>query len=312
MMLTQLKGDVLDLIYPPKCAQCGKKLAAEPGRGFNWPAEVRFDAPSMAHSRRHPLYQGKAPSHASCKMQSPYLMKMLSSFYCADCVTALEVGETGAFNALIMDDACDGHAASENNGAHGHQGGRQTSSGIRHLTAVASYEGLLKQSIHLLKYRGKIALAKPLGWILFATFLERYPNVEPCAYQGEFHGIDVIAPIPLYRWRMFKRGFNQAYLLIREFTSLWQALFGSKAPWVVEGRLLSRRKNTKTQTGFTREERLKNMQDAFRVTSSATVSGKTILLVDDVHTTGATTNEAAKVLYDADAVSVDVLVLAKA
>ena len=310
-----LKDDVLDLIFPPKCAQCGKRLVAEPGRGFDVSTEVRFDVPSIAHLRRHSLHhienQDKAPFHASCRMQSPHLMQILSSFYCTNCVASLETGAE-VFNGPIIDAENEVYASSDEQGVYDRQMRCLTRSGVRYLTAAAPYEGLLKESIHLLKYRGKIALAKPLGWILFATFLERYPKVEQGVCQDGSHGIDVIAPIPLYRWRMFKRGFNQAYLLIREFTSLWQTLFGSKAPWFMESRLLRRSKNTKTQTGFTREERLKNMQNAFRVTDGSKVNGKNILLVDDVHTTGATTNEAAKVLYDAGAASVDVLVLAKA
>ncbi len=177
----------------------------------------------------------------------------------------------------------------------------QTPMEIRQILAVSQYDGVIRESIHLLKYSDKTVLASPLGRLLFYVFINTYDN----------HEIDWVIPIPLYRRRMMKRGFNQAFLLIRNFRALWCRLTKTEPLWKINHQLLARRKNTKSQTGFTREERQKNMRGAFVVTDCEKIKGSRIVIVDDVHTTGATSAEAAKVLYAAGASVVDVLVLAR-
>lgn len=178
----------------------------------------------------------------------------------------------------------------------------QTPVEIRQILAAVQYDGMIRDAIQLLKYSGKTVLASPLGRLLFYLFVNRYKN----------HEIDWIVPVPLHRRRMVKRGFNQAFLLIRDFNVLWQRLKGTEPLWKVNYQLLARKKNTKSQTGFTREERRENMTGAFVVTDCEKIKGSRIVMVDDVHTTGATSAEAARVLHAAGAHVVDLLVLAKA
>jgi len=173
---------------------------------------------------------------------------------------------------------------------------------IGRIRAVGAYGQGLLNAIHLLKYNGKVALSRPLGQLLFMAFCAHFEGSPP----------DKIIPIPLHRSRLVKRGFNQAFLLVRDFEKKWQQRNGSSPPWQVDHRLLKRCRKTASQTGFNREARRENLKNAFQVTSPRQVKGKAILLVDDVYTTGSTCQEAARVLRRSGAASVDVLVLARA
>lgn len=116
---------------------------------------------------------------------------------------------------------------------------------------------------------------------------------------------DLIAPVPLHRWRLFRRRYNQAGLLA-------QAL-GRVAGCPVAPDLLVRRRSTPSQGGLGRAGRRRNVAGAFalRAGREAQVRGRRILLIDDVHTTGATLGECARVLRRAGAASVDALTLAR-
>ena len=173
---------------------------------------------------------------------------------------------------------------------------------IGRVRAVGAYGKGLLNAIHLLKYNGKTALSCPLGQLLFMAF---------CTHFAE-SPMDTILPIPLHRSRLVKRGFNQAFLLVRDFEKKWQQLNGTRPYWQVDHRLLKRCRKTASQTGFSREARRENLKNAFQVTSPRRVKGKAILLVDDVYTTGSTCQEAARMLRRSGAASVDVLVLARA
>ncbi len=167
--------------------------------------------------------------------------------------------------------------------------------------AVAGYEGVVKKSLHLFKYSGKIQLSSPLGWVLFKAFRDYYG--------GEY--TDIILPVPLHRKRLKKRGFNQAYLLVKDFKRLWHLCENKPPPWRIKPFLLARTKHTRSQTGFNKKERKENIAGAFKVTDKAAVQNRNILVVDDVYTTGATAREAAATLLDAGAAAVDVLVFAR-
>lgn len=116
---------------------------------------------------------------------------------------------------------------------------------------------------------------------------------------------DLVAPVPLHRWRLFRRRFNQAALL-------------AQAVGAVSGRrvvpdLLIRRRATVPQGHMSRSGRERNVKGAFALRPGAEklVAGGNILLVDDVLTTGATVGECARVLLRAGAASVDVVTLAR-
>jgi ComF family protein len=116
---------------------------------------------------------------------------------------------------------------------------------------------------------------------------------------------DLIVPVPLHRWRLLLRRYNQAGLLA-------QALGRTVARPVVPDALV-RRRRTPSQGGLGRTGRRRNVAGAFAVRASRArlVEGRRVLLVDDVHTTGATLGECARVLRRAGAAAVDVLTLAR-
>lgn len=116
---------------------------------------------------------------------------------------------------------------------------------------------------------------------------------------------DIIAPVPLHRWRLWRRRYNQSALLA--------LAIGRLAGKSVEPALLARRRATPTQAGRSRSGRARNVRGAFAVRPAfaESVKGRSILLVDDVLTTGATVEECARVLKRAGAAEVGVLTLAR-
>ena len=168
--------------------------------------------------------------------------------------------------------------------------------------AAGIYDGSLMAMIHLLKYRGKIRLARPLGAILFAALRDFWDE----------KAVDLVVPVPLHARRFRARGFNQAFLLIRDWTLLARALRMEAPCFGVDRRILVRSKWTEPQTGMDRKKRIVNIRGAFKIGDASRIQGKRILLVDDVYTTGATANECAKVLLGGGAQRVDVLTLARA
>lgn len=116
---------------------------------------------------------------------------------------------------------------------------------------------------------------------------------------------DLILPVPLHYWRMVSRRYNQSLLLARilsEHTGL---------PLLADG--LTRTRRTPQQTGLTRAQREKNVKNAFAIPDKhrALIKGKSILLIDDVMTTGATLAACTKTLLKAEAGQVNVLTLAR-
>jgi ComF family protein len=114
---------------------------------------------------------------------------------------------------------------------------------------------------------------------------------------------DAITPVPLHARRLWTRRFNQAAALGREIAR--------RAGKPFEPALLQRVKATRSQVGLSREQRVQNMQGAFRAAPGASVQGRRIALVDDVLTSGATANAAARALLRAGAAQVDLIVFAR-
>lgn len=146
-------------------------------------------------------------------------------------------------------------------------------------------------ALHRLKYGRDVSLAPALASVLTT----RAHNTSE---------YDCVLPVPLHRTRLRWRGFNQSLLLAR---GLCGGRRGRLAPWP-----LARRRATPPQVGLGETERRRNVRDAFVVVRPDSIRGATVLLVDDVMTTGATVDECARVLRRAGARHVDVLVLLRA
>lgn len=156
--------------------------------------------------------------------------------------------------------------------------------------ALLLYDGPVIEAIHRLKYQGEAA-----GLATFAHFHQ----IAPPALAAP----ELIIPVPLHPKRLRERGFNQAQKLA-------QAFFPA-ATTKLQSDLLLRLRHTAPQTGMSGTERRRNLKNGFAVASAAPLRGKTILLIDDVYTTGSTVNECAKVLRRAGAARVEVLTLAR-
>lgn len=168
--------------------------------------------------------------------------------------------------------------------------------------AAGVYDQSLMSVILSLKYRGKTRAAEPLGRLLFETFSRHWSDGN----------IDAIVPVPLHPRRLRRRGFNQAYLLVRNWPKLAREKTAAPSPWRIEGAALVRRRSTASQTGLDRRARAGNVRGAFAVARPEAVAGRRVLLVDDVMTTGATVEACARALRTAGAERVDVLTLARA
>jgi ComF family protein len=167
--------------------------------------------------------------------------------------------------------------------------------------AVAEYKGITKEAIQLFKYHSKLAVARVFERLLFRAFLDYYATAR----------IDLIMPVPLHRKKLRQRGFNQAYLVIRNFVKLYQHHFGQRPLWRIDMGSLVRLKQTPSQTGFDIEQRKRNLNNAFKVVTQEPIDKQHILLIDDVFTTGATCNEAARELLNHGAGKVYALVIAR-
>jgi ComF family protein len=159
--------------------------------------------------------------------------------------------------------------------------------------AVARYDDTARELVHRLKYGDRTELAQAMARMMVQAGHELLAEAE------------VIVPVPLHRFRLWSRRFNQAALLAREIGRM------SDKPLALQGVMRVRR--TKPQVGLSRDQRRLNLQGAFRPGPEAAlrIEGRRVLLVDDVLTTGATANAAARTLLRAGAKCVDVLTFAR-
>jgi ComF family protein len=151
----------------------------------------------------------------------------------------------------------------------------------------------MRDLIHRFKYDGETWLAGLLGDIL-------RQGLRDARLMGRY--FDAVVPVPLHRLRRREREFNQAEILGRELAR------GEKFEFCDA---LARLRYTLTQTHFDRRSRMQNLRNAFELRKGTVVRGKSLLLVDDVLTTGSTLDECARVLLKAGARSVHALTVAR-
>jgi len=157
------------------------------------------------------------------------------------------------------------------------------------------YDTSMQRIIHALKYRRRPSLSQVFG----STLAQRLQNdLKPKIPQA------VLVPVPLHRRRGRHRGFNQSILLAEAVAQAWNM--------TVLPRGLERTRFTQPQAKLDAAARFENVKDAFALASKSNLQGLTVLLVDDVFTTGATMNACAAVLKSAGAARVIGLALAKA
>jgi ComF family protein len=156
---------------------------------------------------------------------------------------------------------------------------RLSASYLDELYILFEFDNNLQEIIHQIKYRKMDRLAYHFG-----IYCQRY--LPPQLFNREA----LVLPVPLHLSREKERGYNQSYHIAK-------GLFQDRlAP--VERDLFIRRLNTKSQTTLDRQERHENVQNAFEIRQPEKILGKTVIIVDDVVTTGATINECARVLKE--------------
>ncbi len=159
--------------------------------------------------------------------------------------------------------------------------------------SLGEYEAGLKKLIQHFKYQNQPGVMREIAPLLQAYFPMR-DEIGP-----EFY----VSPVPLHFRKMKERTFDQSFLIAREVARQLNLPLANG--------LLRRVKDTESQAGKTKTDRAKNIKGAFEVDRADRVAGKDILLIDDVLTTGATVNEAARVLKRAKARRVYVFTLAR-
>jgi ComF family protein len=171
------------------------------------------------------------------------------------------------------------------------------------------YEDQMRELIHLLKYEGMRSAAEPLG-LLLARTIEKLAAETREGAAGMDRNLVVIA-VPLFPSKERQRGYNQSVLLAN---AALRDLIRSKSGWTLQAAhaAMQRTRDTESQFELTPTGRRRNLRGAFAVIDPAAVTGREVLLVDDIYTTGATARECARVLRQAGAERVWVATVSRA
>ncbi|MGE5363990.1 MAG: ComF family protein [Bacteroidota bacterium] len=151
---------------------------------------------------------------------------------------------------------------------------------------------LVQNLLHSIKYQRRWQNAVYMGSRIAEKLVSLYPD-------GDF---DMVVPVPLHRIKEAERGYNQSLYICRGICKILNK--------PLEDRVLYRKRFTQTQTHLSVAERERNVKGAFGLKNAARIEDKSIILADDVITTGATVQECAKVLTSAGARSVFVVSVA--
>ncbi len=168
---------------------------------------------------------------------------------------------------------------------------RRNSPPFRELRSWAVYQGPVRQAIRRLKYHSDLGLSE----IFTRRLLDLYTTTD--------WTVDLVTVVPLGRSRVKERGFNQADLLARSLALAIQRPYRPAA--------LKRVRETSSQVGLNARERLLNVQNAFEAEADI-VAGKSLLIIDDVTTTGATMSESSHACLRKNAYNVYGLTVARA
>lgn len=167
-----------------------------------------------------------------------------------------------------------------------------TRDGVDKMRFLFRYDETVARLVHGLKFRAHFAMLSSLGQLVQTSGILR--DLAP---------FDYIMPVPLSSWRLRRRGYNQSLLLARAFLP--------EDTHKIRLNLLKRPQGGHPQRGLSGSERRYNVRGCFHVNQSCEILGKSVLLVDDVLTTGATIQECATILRSNGASPVQALVLAR-
>jgi len=251
---------------------------------------------SWASSLAESLFATLFPS--DCRLCGAPLVKISRLPVCEECLSAMRPMAGGVCSVcgerLVSPHAFSGEDAEPKCGLC-----RRLDPPFAKAAAYGSYDGGLRELIHLLKYEQVRPAARVLGRML----AEVAAGLALSFGEAEV----LLVPVPLHVGKVRRRGFNQSDLIAREALKFKPA--GDRlalAPAVME-----RCRETQSQIGLTRHQRRENMRGAFAVAQPEAIAGREILLVDDVFTTGTTVSECARVLRRAGASKIWVATVAR-
>lgn len=161
------------------------------------------------------------------------------------------------------------------------------------LIYLFKYEGLIRQFILDYKFNEKSYLYKTFADI-FLKNEKIFENIKK---------YDTIIPVPISKKRFTERGYNQSELIVKELAK--------KTNLELLNNCLIKTKNIIEQSKLSKEDRQKNIQNAYELKNKELILNKKILLFDDIYTTGSTANECSRILRQGKPRKIGVLVIAK-
>jgi ComF family protein len=249
----------------------------------------------LAHRLAESLFSVLFPS--DCRICGEPLLNISRLPVCPECLGTI-VRIQGKVCSICGERVLSTYAEAEEDGLLRCPVCRRVKRPFSRAVAFGSYDDELRELVHLLKYNGVRPAAAALGRML----AEAIASLQPAFTQKPV----LLIPVPLYRGKRYQRGFNQAELIARHALKIL-----SDGPLELRTDLLARTRDTHSQIGLTSHQRRENLRGAFAVARAEQVTGREILLVDDVYTTGTTVTECAKVLRRAGAAEVWVATVAR-
>lgn len=235
---------------------------------------------------------------ADCRICAAPLLNISRLPVCPDCLEQIHPIE-GQICSICGERVLSAYAEDDPDGLRRCPVCRRVDRPFTRAVAYGSYDGGLRELIHLLKYNG----VRPAAGVLGRMLAEAIATLNPEFEQKKI----AIIPVPLYKARQRHRGFNQAELMARSALKVLRPI-GS---FELMSDVLQRTRDTHSQIGLTSHQRRENMRGAFSVTRAEEVIGREVLLVDDVYTTGTTLSECARVMRRAGAAQVWVATVAR-
>jgi ComF family protein len=235
---------------------------------------------------------------SDCRICGVPLLNISRLPVCPDCLSEIEPVR-GSVCSICGERVLSSYATCDSDGLRRCPACRRLDRPFERAVAYGSYDGGLRELIHLLKYNGVHPAAEILGRMLADSLAALQPALESAEV--------IVVPVPLFKTKVRQRGFNQAELIAR--AALKMSPIREHAQLAVD--LLQRTRETGSQIGLTSHQRRENLRGAFGVARDEEVAGRHVLLVDDVYTTGTTAMECSRVLRKAGASKVWVATVAR-
>lgn len=162
-----------------------------------------------------------------------------------------------------------------------------------YLVYLFNYNGIIREKIIAYKFNDMAHLSST-----FAKFIIK--NKKICGFLRKY---DIIVPVPIHNKRKKERGYNQSELIARNIADFTQLELASD--------VLMKTKNNTAQSSLNKADRQNNVKNVYGIKNAEKIKNKRVVLIDDIYTTGSTVNECSKILKNAGASEIAVLVIAK-